>query len=246
MPPTIVTRLAIALDALPLHSTLNNLDVSMGKPTLDATGIKHATRKNAPGMWESEVSVSGFWASATDAAIAQGIAAGALKRLSIGVGPTTPGAVAYSLDVREGPYAQGGRVAELYPFSLRALGQSMPLRGLIAINETHQKPGAGSATLTGSAIQLGAVGATETLHAVVHVQDPAIFNQVDPIIESDDDSGFATPTTALAMTPITFADGTGAYTGSVAGPITDDWFRMLLTVSGVDTVVPYFCLLAIE
>lgn len=245
MPEEIFTQAELVVDARALQTVLNQISVGRNVPLLDSTAISHVSRRNIPGIPEPLISVEGYFDSDEDAVIAQGIAAGTQKRASVSPQPMTPGTVAYSLPVYEGRYQQGGRVAEMHPFSLELPGTGDMLRGLVAVNQTHQKPGSGSDTLTGTAIQLGAIAAGQTLHAVVHVKDAAIFNQIDPIVESDDDSGFPTPTTQITMTAITFADGTGAYTASVAGPITDDWFRMLLTVTGVDTVVPFFTLLAI-
>jgi len=78
----------------------------------------------------------------------------------------------------------------------------------------------------GTSIQAGAIGATEVGYAALHVfsasGDLAVF------IESDDDTGFASGTDR-----ITFATASGptAQWASVAGAVTDDWWRIRWTLS---------------
>lgn len=115
------------------------------------------------------------------------------------------------------------QVGELAPFSLNARGTNKAglVRGQVALPKGTQ-----SATgVVGSAVNLGAVASGQYLYAAVHVFTAG--TTVTLQLQSDDASGFASPTTAATLSAITTAGGT--WMTRVAGPITDTWFRLNAT-----------------
>ena len=56
------------------------------------------------------------------------------------------------------------------------------------------------------------------------------------IVQSDDNAGFTTPTTRISFTAAT---AVGAQWGSVAGALTDDYWRISYTISGTNPVFAF-------
>jgi hypothetical protein len=97
-------------------------------------------------------------------------------------------------------------------------------------------PGSASRTSssTGTGRQLGAVSSTKTMYAALHVLSVSGTNPtLDVIVQSDDNAGFTTATSRITFTQRTTA-GTYAW-GSVAGPVTDDYWRVSYTIGGTAT-----------
>jgi hypothetical protein len=89
----------------------------------------------------------------------------------------------------------------------------------------------GSKTVTGNStgMQLGALSATQSMYASLHVVT-ATGSTLNVIVESDDNSGFTTPTTRITFTQVTTTPI--AYLSSVAGAVTDTYWRMKWTITG--------------
>ena len=95
-------------------------------------------------------------------------------------------------------------------------------RGIIEFNSSATS----SSTTTGS--QLGAVSAAQRIVANLHVTT-AVGSALDVIVQSDDNSGFTSPTNR-----ITFSQATGITSQhlSLAGAVTDDYWRLSYTIAG--------------
>lgn len=97
-------------------------------------------------------------------------------------------------------------------------------------------PGSASRTSssTGTGRQLGAVIATKSLYAALHVTAAAgTTPSLTVKVQSDDNSGFTSATDRITFTAET--DATTHYQwGSVAGAITDDYWRISYTISGTN------------
>lgn len=130
----------------------------------------------------------------------------------------------------------GGNVGDVAPFMLSMRGVSG--NGTLSVGAVRGKvlkpKGAVSATgVTGSVVQVGAVGSTQYLYAVLHTF--AIGTSFTLQIQSDDNSGMTSPTTRMTIGSITSTGGTWAT--RVAGPITDDWWRVNVSAaSGTSTI----------
>lgn len=88
----------------------------------------------------------------------------------------------------------------------------------------------GSLTVTGTSvgIQLGSVAAGESAYADMHVLT-ATAGTLDMIVESDDNSGFTSATTRLTFAQV--ATTPSSFRQTVAGAITDDWWRASYTIA---------------
>lgn len=129
-------------------------------------------------------------------------------------------------------YGLGGSFGQAATVTLNGQSTVAPLvRGTVMARST-----AAASSGAGSGYQLGAVGATESIYAALHVfsvdgTDP----ELDVIIESDADGNFA----AGATTRLTFTTATdvGAeWKEAGPGAITDQYWRASYTIGGTDPV----------
>lgn len=87
-----------------------------------------------------------------------------------------------------------------------------------------------TASAAGTGAQLGALSATQEMHAALHVFNAdGTSPTLDADIESDDNSGFSS-----AVVRGSFAQKTdiGSEYLTIAGAITDDWWRINFTLGG--------------
>jgi hypothetical protein len=126
-------------------------------------------------------------------------------------------------------YEHGGQVGEMYAFTVSGAG-----RGQILVPGSIMKTGAITANGTSTAYQVGAVGATQSLYAAMHIVAVTGTNPtLDLLVQSDDAEAFASP-----ITRVTFAQAAaiGAqWATPVAGAIADDWWRLSYTIGGTNT-----------
>lgn len=121
---------------------------------------------------------------------------------------------------------QGNR-GQLAPFTMNVGGRLEPLvRGTVL----HPTTTARTASGNGTARQLGAVSATQRIYLALHVVAISGAPTFSVVLESDDNSGFTSPTTRI--TSASYSATTGSERQSLAGAITDDYWRVKWTVTG--------------
>lgn len=151
-----------------------------------------------------------------------------------GVGPWTVcpdnaavGDLAWITQCMSSSYALGGTVGDIAPWSGKGASSWPLIRGQIA----HPAGTARTSTGVGTGVQLGAVAANKRLYAALHVLSVSgTTPSITARIESDDNSGFTTPTTRATFTAATAAGGEALRTTGSA--ITDTWWRVAWTISG--------------
>jgi hypothetical protein len=119
-----------------------------------------------------------------------------------------------------------GNVGDVAEFSIELEGDTAEVHGVVGAPLASRSSG-----LTGTAIQLGAVGTgptgvTQRLWAALHVTAASGTN-LAVTIESDDAVGFPSAATAATFSTVS---ATGWQFAVVDGPITDDWFRVSATI----------------
>lgn len=96
----------------------------------------------------------------------------------------------------------------------------------------HPGGTARTSSSAGTERQLGAVSATQTLYAALHVLSVSGTSTPTLTVKvQSDTSGFASATDRITFTGAT---AVGYQWGSVAGAITDDYWRVSWTISGTD------------
>lgn len=226
-----------------LTGQTNKVSLTRKMSALDTSVFGVTTRIFAPGQAEMDASVSGWWytdqtagSSAPDPALFNYMGTYGAPLL-LYPDNSEDGGTAFAFPATQGSFNFFGAFGELAPFSADfhfALNTSstdrvQPFRGYLAVPFQT----VAGAALTGNYVQIPvAVTSAQYLVMCVHVVDTD-GSGVVAILESDDNSGFATPTTRLTSSSLT--DGT-AWMDDVAGPIaTDTYYRIKLTRTGGTT-----------
>lgn len=124
-----------------------------------------------------------------------------------------------------------GATGDVYAYTVKLAGTSDLYRGTVLLPPSPTV----TTTGTGTARQLGAVSAAQSVRAALHVF--SVGGTASPTltmkVQSAASSGFASPNDR-----ITFAGATavGAQLGTTAGAITDTWWRVSYTISGTNPV----------
>lgn len=216
-------------------------DTNSATLTLDAAALDATTFggdgwvTNVGGLKTSNLAWSGFWQSASGSSD-QAPDNQAFPMLATTqpytFGPVqTEGQPAYMFNAMKSNYAQGGDVAALAPFSLTAMGSSPDgtIRGRLA---KARGTVAGTGAL-GSGVNVGALSSTQSLYATLHLF--SVGTTITVTLQSDDNSGFSSPTVLSTFGPLTASGGT--WMTKIAGPITDTWYRFVVTaLTGTFTV----------
>lgn len=149
------------------------------------------------------------------------------------VGPLTAcpataadGSLAYLTAFNRQSYALGGAVGDVAPWTGKWVGAWPLARGLVIASPTAR-----TSTGTGTIVQLPtAVAANQYLIATLHVMSlSGTTPSVTATVQSAAAIGFASPTTRLTFAA---ASALGGQVIRVAGPITDQFYRLNYTISG--------------
>jgi len=130
--------------------------------------------------------------------------------------------VAYLFKAKSGGIVLFGQLDEAAPFEFKFDGTGIVTRGQVLYPDT-----ATASSADGTGVQVGAASATETVNATLHVLSGT--GTLDVIIESDATNAWI----GAETTRITFAQNTGGADheyASVAGPVTDPWWRISSTI----------------
>lgn len=231
------------IDGYDLSGHSNKLELKHAAEMLDDTVFGAATKSRVAGLKDVELTGGGFFeANSADFKSDDVINAKlAVADTLVTVCPTdgTAGEVAFFFPALLAEYSPSGAVGELFVFEITAHGCNTLARGTILENAAK------SATASGTARNLGQVGASQKLYAALHVLAASGTNPtLDMVIQSDDAEGMASPTTR-----ITFAQKTGVgseWATPVAGAITDAWWRAAWTLGGVNPNFTVAVIVAIQ
>lgn len=218
----------------------NAVDFQMTSAELDVTNFDSSGwNESIGGLSTMACSVDGFY----DAAAIEtggltldeelfGQLAGSQIPLTIAA-TKAAGSVAYVAGTKRGSLKMLGSIGAVASVSSDMWGDGIVGRGHI-----HQ-PANTTVTTTGTTtgIQLGAVADGQTLVIGYHVLSlTGTSPTIAIVVQSDDNSGFTTA--ASQHSTGTLSTATSGYV-TVAGPITDDWFRVSYTVGGTTPVIRF-------
>lgn len=225
----VLTEAGLWVGGVAVSDIGNSLTVDTSRDVHDATtfAVGRTARSNKVGLFNASVQASGF-ADMTDydkdlfALLENGT-----QTVVSAAADQSDGEIAYTFrSITAALTPLSGTVGDMAAFSVNAAGRGgvRPIRGTILHPETAR-----TASSVGVGRELGAVSATQSVYGALHVVNASAADTLDVIVQSDDNSGFASPTTRL-----TFAQATdiGAQWQAAAGPITDTWWRVSYTIAG--------------
>lgn len=222
-----LTSVGLYVDGYDVSGDTNQLSLESTAQELDVTTFgSGGSVARIAGLTDTAFSHQGF-VDLTDNGIDEQAFANVTGIKPVTICPTggADGETAFIFQSLQTQYNPGASVGEVYAFTVSGAGTA-PLAGGKVLATKSAK----TATSTGTAVQLEAVSATQKLFANLHVfaasgTTPTLVVKV----QSDDNSGFTS-----AVDRITFSTATGitAEAKSVAGAVTDTYWRVSYTITG--------------
>jgi hypothetical protein len=206
----------------------NSATLTLDAAALDATTFNSGGwTEQVGGLKSSNLAWSGFWSSASGVSD-QAPDNQAFPMLATSqpytFGPVeTEGQVAYMFNAMKSSYSQGASVGELAPFGLSAVGASPD--GTIRGRLSKARGTVASTGAIGTGVNVGALSSTQSLYATLHLF--TVGTTITVTLQSDDNSGFTSPTVLATFGPLTASGGT--WMTKISGPITDTWYRFVVT-----------------
>jgi len=141
------------------------------------------------------------------------------------------GSVAYLMRGINLGYSDGGTVGEI---AMTRIAGGSSTGGVVRGRLIHPGSASRTSSSTGTGRQLGAVVAGKSLYAALHVLAVSGTNPTLAVkVQSDDNASFTSATDRITFTT---ADTANTYQwSSVAGAVTDDYWRITYTIGGTDT-----------
>jgi hypothetical protein len=210
------------------------------EPKVRTTFGSTGWREHNNGLKTSALGLSGFWQAGTDTVDEYTFnALGVTGKVTTCADVETEGQPAYLFQAMKHQYQWLGKLGDNAPYSLE--GGCSDAVGVIR-GQLAKAAGAVSGTgATGTALNLGAVGASQYLYATFHIFGTP-GTTITGVVESDDASNFPSATTRITFGPYTTAGG--QWGTRVAGAITDTWYRLRITaITGTFTIA---CGIAIQ
>ena len=214
---------ALALGAYNLTANTMALTVDQSADEVDGTAFADSFMNFLPGtLLKASLGISGFQEFANpDSAIQTALGAG--STVVTAAAGRSDGSRAWFLNSLISKYSFGGAVGEAGKFDLGCATSDRLITGWL------QAYGSKTSTGNSTGVQIGALSASQSMYASLHVIT-ATGTTLDVTVESDDNSGFTSATTRITFTQV--ATTPISYLSSVAGAITDDYWRMKWTIVG--------------
>ena len=235
MPATILTNVRLFTGAADLTGVSNKLELDAEREEKDVTTFLDSAdpdngwKKVTGGLGSATASASGFWEALDISKVDDTSWAdlGGISAWTACVTSSAVGSLAYFLKAMRGKYTLLGAVGDVNPWAAEAKSAWPLVRGTVM----HPPGTARTTTGTGTAVQTGAVSATQQIYAALHVLSIAgtATPTITVAIESNVDNTFGAPTTRLTFGAATVI---GGQVIRAAGPITDTWWRAKWTISG--------------
>lgn len=227
--PVVFTNAQIIVGGYDLASEHNAIELAEMAAMLDANVFGDAAKRMKGGLKTFTVRGSGLYSSVEDPVLTTNLGlADVLLTLfpSAVVDGMTKG---YAFQCVEGLYRIGGRVGSLLPFTMQANPQGTALARAISLKDFRST--ALTTTSNGTAFQLGAVAAGQTLYAGLHIFG-AGTGTIDVTISSDPLATFLAATTQITFAQQSALNTTGVWATPVTTAITDTWWRANWTIAG--------------
>ncbi len=226
MADSILQNQKVWLGPYDLTGHMNQVALESGADALDGTRLGDTTRRNVPGLKSVAGQVEGIWDVTPDGDLSSNLG---VTDVPFTVAPLTgaDGEVAQFFRAVQGDYNpfEGGQQGELLRFSAGAVGRGEPLvSGTILGQKTY------TSTENGTGRQVGAAVAGQKIHAALHVFSASGTRPtLNVTIESDNSDRFRTPVTRFTFSQLAVA---GSQYLTLAGPVSDDYWRIVATLGG--------------
>lgn len=223
----ILTNQMLIVGGYELTSSVNSIQLEYAAEAKDYTTMGDTTRKFIGGLKTVQLQAAGFYdAVPADSPLFTNIGVADVPISITGQGATV-GDIGYFFRSMMGEYSFGESIGEVNKFNLGAgCAQSPLVRGYLLNDSTETSSG------NGTGVQVGAAASGQTVYAALHVvaSSGSGDQTLDVTIGSDDNAGFTSETNRFTFTQATTSVTSEFLT--LAGPITDDYWRVNFTIAG--------------
>jgi hypothetical protein len=240
----VLTNARLFAGGVDLTAASNKIELACEVDDVDTTTFASSGFKECVGgLASSKVNGTGYWEAGDPTKVDDGTwaAMGASQPWCVCPADATVGAVAYFTSALNTSYTVGGEVGDAAPWEAKGASTWPVVRGQVA----HPPGTPRTATGTGTGVQLGAVATGKSLYAVANVLSLSGTGTptITLAIESDDNSGFTSPTTVATFVAATVA---GGQILRAPGPFTDTWYRAKWTISGTSPSMLFVVALGVQ
>jgi hypothetical protein len=228
MANTVLTNAGLWVAQYALSGTANSLALGMSSALQENTPLSATAVSRIGGLQVIAFQAEGYWDDAADAVLEARLG---MSNVPVTIAPvgSAVGDRSFVARVATADYQPlGGAVGELSMFSVGGEGSGVPVgRGSLLHNATRT-----STANAPAGVQLGALSSTQTLFAALHVT--AVSGSTPTLVvkvQSDDNSGFTSPTDRITFATANATDNLAQF-ASVAGAVTDDYWRVVWTITG--------------
>lgn len=221
-----------------LSGVMNALAIDYGAELQDNTVFTNTTRSRLGGLKTVTLQHEGFFDGVDiDAALFSRIGT-AGEVMTLAPGSLAAGNRVFTIQSALAEYMPGGAVGEMFAFSVSGESSGPLVRGTVLFNDTA------TATGSGAGQNLGAATSAQRVYAALHVlaasgTSPSLTVRV----QSDADNTFASPVDQITFNAAT---AIGAQFSSVAGPVTDAFWRVDYTIAGTSPSFNFVVVLGIQ
>lgn len=241
----VMTAPKIYFDAYELSGWHDKINLALSVGEVPCTAFGHTAMGRLSSFRDMVFEHSGFYEA--DSAnvyiddILNGAFATADKVLSVAPLTGAAGEVAYFTKSMALKYSIGGRIGGMFPFSGAAYGHNVP-----CVRGTIMQAAAVTASGNSTGRQLGAVADGKYLYAAIHCTATTGSGDrgLTIKVQSDDNASFTSATDRITFTQITTSTG-AQWATAVAGPITDDYWRLNFTKAGTTLSATIFGVIGI-
>ena len=221
--------MSILVGSQEMAGNAKNISLSTEVAALDTTALNTTGNMTfVGGLKSGSVAISEFMQDFAEGGVDDTLngllgTAGVVKSICTATADGSPAYLLKSIPLTYTPLT--GAVGDLAMGSISGSSSTGPVvRGLVLHPSTARTTSA-----NGTGRELGAVTATQSIYAALHVTASSGTPSVVIKVQSDDNADFTTPTDR-----ITFATATGKTSQllSLAGAVTDTHWRVIWTVSG--------------
>lgn len=202
--------------------------------------------ENLAGLSKVEISAAGQWEAGTAGSVDDSFWANRRVLEPWSVGPTDAsdtdyGSLMYLTKALRTKLTHWGDLGDVAGWDASAKGTWPLVRGQSA----HPSGTPRTATGSGTALQIGAVADGQYMYANLHVLSVAGTGtpSITVGVDSDDAVGFPSSTARGSFAAKTAVDGEAI---RIAGPITDDWWRLSWTITGSSPSFLFLVTMGIE
>lgn len=229
----VLTDTAVYVGAADLTGYSNKVEIAAQREAKDATTFASGGwTESRAGLAKVTANIEGFWDAGSgilpDDRMFGDLGVAGVPLTFAPLGPADGGLAYFTSGVRP-EYSFGGKVGDMLAYKSRAVGDQPLVRGAII----HPSTSAKTTTGTGIAQLIGAASASQRIYAALHVL--AVSGTATPTltvtVQSDTAVGFPSATTSISFAAATAIGGQFL---SVAGPLSDTYFRVSWTITGTN------------